>query len=74
MKNKFELRWVERETGKTLMNEQGFYYPETVHVLQYRTYNPSNYFSNLCGVGPSEEIFEHHWSDWIDVPTVKEKK
>ena len=32
-----EMRWLETQTGKTLMNEHGYYYPETKQVLQYRT-------------------------------------
>jgi hypothetical protein len=31
-----EIRWCERKTGKKLMNDWGYYYDETVIVLQYR--------------------------------------
>lgn len=31
-----ELRWCEQKTGKKMMNDWGYYYDETVKVLQYR--------------------------------------
>jgi hypothetical protein len=31
-----EMRWLEKETGKTLQNDYGYFYPETEKILQYR--------------------------------------
>ena len=33
----FEIRWAERETGKQLMNDWGYFYPETTKVLEFRS-------------------------------------
>lgn len=74
MKNKFELRWLERKTGKQLMNEWGYYYPETVRVLQYRNYNPVSYYSSWNGISEPQECFENKWTEWIDVPIIEEKE
>ena len=38
-----EMRWLETQTGKTLMNEHGYYYPETKQVLQYRNQTESSW-------------------------------
>jgi hypothetical protein len=69
----FEVRWFEYETGKTTMNDHGFFYKETNRVLQYRyKYNQAvySYSSNL---GPSaEDRMEIVWSNWEDVPIVQE--
>ena len=50
-----EMRWLETQTGKTLMNEHGYYYPETKQVLQYRERPDTTY----C------------WTEWETIPTVK---
>lgn len=36
LQSNVELRWLERPTGKRLMNEWGYYYDETVKELQWR--------------------------------------
>lgn len=51
-----EFRWLEVETGKTLMNEHGFYYKETKLVLQVACPYQSG----------SNGGFE-----WRDIPVVK---
>ena len=33
-----EVRWCEKKTGKKVMNDWGFYFDETIQVLQYRNY------------------------------------
>ena len=38
-----EMRWLETQTGITLMNEHGYYYPETKQVLQYRNQTESGW-------------------------------
>lgn len=66
----FELRWLERKTGKRSMNEHGYYYDETVRVLQYRQKYDKTIYS---GLGPHGDFLkELVWSDWVDVPTVEE--
>jgi len=69
MKN-FELRWLERKTGKQKMNEHGYYYEDTMQVLQYR----QKYYKTLYGsLGPHGDFLtELAWSDWEDVPVVTE--
>lgn len=66
----YELRWLERKTGKKLQNEWGFYYDETVQVLQSRCmYDKTIY----AGMGPHGDFLkETAWSDWKDVPVVNE--
>ena len=56
----FELRWAERETGKQLMNDWGYYYPETKKVLEYRAR------FNVPFPG-SHHVSE--WTEWEEVPT-----
>jgi hypothetical protein len=63
----FELRWLERKTGKTKMNEFGYYYDETVKVLQFRTMN------YVTDYGTKDQIQTLRISDWQDVPTVTEE-
>lgn len=70
--NNFELRWLERKTGKQLMNEWGYYYEETVQVLQVRhKYDTTIY----AGVGPNGDFRrELVWGEWGDVPVVEENE
>lgn len=69
MKN-FELRWLERKTGVRGMNEHGYYYDETVRVLQYRVYYDATIYA---GLGPHGDFRkELVWSDWKDVPIVQD--
>lgn len=70
----FEVRWHERATGKSMMNEFGYYFDETTRVLQYRyKYNQAvySYAPNLL---PSNDTFISVWSEWIDVPVISEKE
>lgn len=68
----YELRWLEKETGKKLQNEWGYYYDETVQVLQYRVKYDSNIYA---GMGPwPDNIRQMVWSDWKDVPVVIENE
>lgn len=53
----FELRWLEKETGRQLQNDWGYFYYETTKVLQYRQL-----------ISGAESI----WSEWKDVPTISE--
>lgn len=67
--NKFELRWFHRKTGAQAMNEWGFYYDETVRVLQYRTYYDATIYA---GIGPHGDFLKQMiWSEWVDVPEVE---
>lgn len=61
-----ELRWLERETGKRLMNEWGYYYPETVRELQYRFQQQTTDYSieTPCKITV--------WSEWQNIETVVE--
>lgn len=58
----FELRWLEKETGKTLQNEWGYFYKETIKVLQYRQKTKNTLYKEE---GTIEQI---GWSPWMDVP------
>ena len=56
-----EMRWLETETGRRMEGE-------SLHIsfkrtLQYR------YATNVFELGLQHPI----WSEWIDVPTVKEQ-
>ena len=67
-----ELRWLEQKTGKRLMNEWGYYYDETVKVLQYRTqvvYHKDTVNDSGLSSGTREELV---WTPWRSVPTVAE--
>jgi hypothetical protein len=66
-----QIRWLERKTGKTLLNEHGFYYDETVRVLQYRSRQEITDYGTLR---PSTGDFSviNTWSEWLDVPVVEE--
>ena len=63
--NDIELRWQEQVTGKTLMNEWGYYYPETRFVLQYRRQIRSLDYSS----DPPCEISS--WDEWQTVPEIR---
>lgn len=68
---KCEFRWLNRKTGKRLMNEHGYYYDETVRVLQYRVYYDATIYA---GMGPNGDFLKQMvWSDWTDVPEVDEE-
>ena len=54
-----ELRFVERETGKTYMDEFGYYQKQTIRVLQQKWAH--------TGVGGITGYV------WRDVPLVKEE-
>lgn len=58
----FEMRWLERNTGRKLMNEWGYYYPETERVLQYRHQRPVTDYSS------ENMVTVTVWSDWQNVP------
>jgi len=67
-----ELRWLEQKTGKRLMNESGYYYDETVKVLQYRTqvvYHRDTLNASGLAMGTREELV---WTPWYTVPTVED--
>lgn len=69
-----QLRWLKRSTGKTKMDEWGYYQPEIVLVLQYRTmYNETIYttqqeYADVLGNQQQKSV----WGEWRDVPTVIE--
>jgi hypothetical protein len=62
-----ELRWFERLTGKSLVNEWGCYYDETERVLQQRVS-----FLRDRWTTDGVVVKEMAWTDWTDIPTVKE--
>ena len=70
-----EHRWVERQVGTLLFSDPPLYGEKerngfrTERVLQYRTL-----MVDQCNVdGTLRVVYGNHWSDWQDVPTVKEK-
>lgn len=65
-----ELRWLERKTGRQAMDQHGFYYDETLTVLQKRVYYDATMYG---GLGPHGEFSKQMvWSEWTDIPVVKE--
>lgn len=62
-----ELRWLERKTGNTLRNEWGYYYEETVMVLQQRV----RYHQERWVPDGGEPVKELAWTDWADIPVVQ---
>lgn len=67
----YQLRWLNRKTGKRLMNENGYYYDETIRVLQSRVYYDSTIYA---GMGPNGDFARQMvWSEWQDVPEVNEE-
>lgn len=68
---KYELRWLNRKTGNRPMNEHGYYYDETVRILQYRVYYDTTIYA---GIGQNGDFLKQMvWSDWTDVPEVDEE-
>lgn len=66
-----ELRWLEKETGRQLQNEWGYFYYETIQVLQYR-----NVTTTLVKVHDGDKVIEvpkQSFTEWIDVPVVQQK-
>ncbi len=58
-----ELRFVERETGKTLVDEFGYFQKETIHVLQQKWVGDDYTVDNKPLIK----------TEWRDVPLVKEE-
>ena len=69
---KYELRWLNRKTSVRLMNEHGYYYDETVRILQYRVYYDATIYSAIASNG--DFLKEMVWSEWQDVPEVEDVK
>ena len=65
-----ELRWLEQETGKRLMNEWGYLYQETTKTLQYRQKISLSDYSRLDESGSGGFVMSDTWTEWQDVPTV----
>lgn len=69
-----QMRWLKKPTGKTKMDEWGYYQQEEVVVLQYRTmYNETIYtiqheYADVVG----NQQQKCKWGEWRDVPTVIE--
>lgn len=61
-----ELRWLECKTGNEKINEWGCYYDETIRILQQRVRYPIERWT-ISGV-----VREMGWTDWVDIPVVKE--
>lgn len=59
----FELRWLEKETGRQLRNEWGYFYYETIKVLQYRQ------MISTLEYKEKDTMTINKWSEWRDVPT-----
>jgi hypothetical protein len=69
-----QLRWLKRPTGKTIMDEWGYYQPEMMLVLQYRTmYTETIYTTQheYADVAANQQQ-QSKWGEWRDVPTVFE--
>lgn len=62
-----ELRWLERKTGKQLMDGYGFYYDETERVLQQRVR-----YQQERWVTDGGAVKEMAWTEWADIPVVEE--
>lgn len=58
----FELRWLEKETGRQLQNEWGYFYMETVRILQYRNHITVKEYKE------DDTSTINKWSEWRDVP------
>lgn len=67
-----EMRWLERRTGKNIMNEHGWLDAEVVTVLQYRERRKVMNMQKMRELGSSYR--EEVWSNWMDVPTVREEE
>lgn len=57
-----ELRWLEKETGKQLQNEWGYFYYETIKILQYRQQITTTLYREEGNIQQLE------WTSWMDVP------
>ena len=68
----YQLRWVNRKTGNKGMNEHGYYYDETVRVLQYRVYYDATIYAAIASNG--DFLKQMVWSEWQDVPEVEDVK
>ena len=66
----FELRWLEVETGKTLMDEYGYFYKETTKILQYRQRISTTEYSQVHESGSGGFVTSSRWTDWQAVPNV----
>lgn len=66
----FELRWLEVETGKTLINEWGYFYQETTKTLQYRQQVNMTEYSQIHESGSGGFVTSSRWTDWQAVPNV----
>ncbi len=60
--NMVELRWLEKETGKQLQNEWGYFYYETIKILQYRQQITTTLYREEGNIQQLE------WTSWMDVP------
>lgn len=67
---KYELRWLIRKTGNRLQNDHGYYYEETIRVLQYRIYYDATIYAATAPNG--DFLKEMVWSEWRDVPEVED--
>ena len=66
-----ELRWLERETGITLQDENAYYYPQTERILQYRIKYTKTHYDSIDN-NRSQYTNTLMWSEWQDVPVVYE--
>jgi len=66
----FELRWLEKETGKRMINELGLAYPETTKVLQYRQKIAVADYSRTLESGSGGFVQTQTWTEWKEVPVV----
>lgn len=69
---KYEVRWLIRKTGNRLQNDYGYYYEETIRVLQYRTYYDATIYAAIAPNGDFAK--QMVWSEWLDVPEVEDVK
>jgi predicted PilT family ATPase len=72
LRNMTQLRWIERPTGKIVMNEYGRYEPEMERVLQYRQEQDKIVYSGAPSEGKTTLNRETTWTSWHDVPVVTE--
>lgn len=70
----FEIRWLQQDTGKTAMNEWGYYEPVVIRVLQFRYKYQRVAYGYNPGIIASQDNYETVWSDWTDVPVVVTSK
>lgn len=70
----FEIRWFLKDTGKTSMNEWGYFEPVINRTLQYRYKYSKTVYGYNPGLVQSTEQTETVWSEWTEVPTVLQSK